>query len=66
MHIERAIKLLKAEYERAKKLEYVLDPTAFALYRVWQEAERLRVERQQRLKKDQKELIKKCFGGDKE
>lgn len=39
MTIEMAIKRLCDEYERAKTLEYVRDPVAWALYRVWREAD---------------------------
>ena len=39
MKIAKAIRRLKAEYERAKSLEYVRDPVAFALYYVWKEAD---------------------------
>lgn len=35
MTLEQAIELLKQEYERAKSLEYVQKPLAFALYQVW-------------------------------
>ena len=35
MTLEKAIEMLKAEYERALKLEFVYDPLAWALYRVW-------------------------------
>lgn len=35
MTLEKAITLLKAEYERATKLEYVRKPLAYALFRVW-------------------------------
>ena len=35
MDIDEAIKLLKIHYEVAKKLEYVQNPVAFALYQVW-------------------------------
>ena len=40
MKLAKAIRRLKAEYERAKSLEYVRDPVAFALYYVWKEADR--------------------------
>lgn len=39
MRIETAEKMLKEEYERAKKLEYVRDPVAWALYQVWKKAD---------------------------
>lgn len=37
MDLDKAIKLLKKEYERAKHLEYVRKPLAWALYQVWKE-----------------------------
>ena len=40
MTLEQAIELLKQEYERAKTLEYVQKPLAFALYQVWKEADK--------------------------
>lgn len=39
MKIETAIKLLLQEYERAKKLEWVRDPVAWALHQVWRKAD---------------------------
>jgi len=38
MTIKRAIRLLEQEYERAKGLEWVHNPTAYALYKVWKKA----------------------------
>lgn len=38
MKLETAINLLKKHYERAKKLEYVHNPVAFALYQTWKVA----------------------------
>lgn len=40
MALENAIELLRAEYERAKTLEYVRNPLAYALYQVWKKADR--------------------------
>ena len=40
MRIETAIKRLKAEYEKAKKLEWVNKPVAYALFKVWKMADR--------------------------
>lgn len=37
---EKAIERLKAEYERAKSLSYVVNPLAYALYQVWKEADK--------------------------
>lgn len=33
--LELAIKILKQKYERAKHLEYVKKPIAYALYQTW-------------------------------
>lgn len=35
MTVEQAKHLLEEEYERAKRLDYVINPLAFALYQVW-------------------------------
>lgn len=40
MEIERAIELLKIEYEKAKLLAYVVNPLAYALYQVWKIADK--------------------------
>lgn len=37
--LEKAKKLLEEEYERAKMLEWVHDPLAYALYQVWKKAD---------------------------
>ena len=42
MTLEKAINLLVAEYERALRLEYVRNPIAFALHRVWKMADKER------------------------
>lgn len=39
MNLEQAIKLLESEYERAKKLEWIRNPLAHALYKVWKIAD---------------------------
>ena len=39
MTLEKAVKMLEEEYDRAKKLEYVRNPLAFALHRVWRKAD---------------------------
>lgn len=39
MRLQTAIKLLETEYEKAKKLEWVHNPLAYALYQVWKEAD---------------------------
>lgn len=40
MNLDRAIELLKREYENAKNSPYVINPLAFALYNVWKIADR--------------------------
>lgn len=40
MTLVKAINLLKREYERALKLDYVHNPLAYALYVVWKVADR--------------------------
>lgn len=40
MTIERAIESLKIEYEKAKRLAYVRNPLAYALYQAWKVADR--------------------------
>lgn len=42
MTLEKAIKLLEEEYERAKMLEYIHNPLAWALYQVWKKADERR------------------------
>lgn len=39
MTLKKAIKLLETEYERAKKMEYVRNPLAWALFQVWKKAD---------------------------
>ena len=43
MTLEQAIELLRKEYERAKNLEYVKKPLAWALYQVWKKADRAKM-----------------------
>ncbi len=38
MRIDRAMRLVQEEYERARKYEWVHDPVAYALYQVWKQA----------------------------
>lgn len=39
MTFEQAIELLRKEYERAKNMEYVKKPLAWALFQVWKKAD---------------------------
>lgn len=40
MTLEETIKLLESEYERAKHLDFVINPITYALYKVWRMADR--------------------------
>ena len=51
MTLEKAIKMLEAEYERAKTLNYVRDPLAYALHLVWR-----RVEEKRRKEKENEDI----------
>ena len=39
MTIEQAIKMLEAEYEKAKKQDWIFNPIAYALYQTWKKAD---------------------------
>lgn len=39
MTLQKAIKLLETEYERAKRMDFVENPLAYALYQVWRKAD---------------------------
>lgn len=39
MTIEKAIKVLTEEYEKAAEQEWVRDPVAYALYQTWKKSE---------------------------
>jgi hypothetical protein len=40
--IEQVIELLRKEYERAKNMEYVQKPLAWALYQVWKKVDTMK------------------------
>lgn len=40
MTLDKAIEMLKAEYEKANNSQYVIKPLAYALYQVWKIADR--------------------------
>lgn len=42
MTLEEAKALLDEEYERAKRLDYVINPLAYALHQVWKKADKER------------------------
>ena len=52
MRIEKALSLVKKEYEKSKDLEFVRDPVAYSLYKVWKLAD---ADKRKRAKKSQKE-----------
>lgn len=56
MNLERAIKLLESEYERAKKNEFVRNPLAYALHKVWKVAHSAD-------KEDKRTCISCAYGG---
>lgn len=33
--IDKAVRTLKAEYEKAQRVEFIRNPLAYALYKVW-------------------------------
>lgn len=37
--LHKAIRLLEQEYERAKEMDFVYNPIAWALYRVWKKVD---------------------------
>ena len=39
MTIEKAIKMIQDTYKAAQKLDYIRNPLAFALYKVWKLAD---------------------------
>lgn len=55
MTLEESKKLLDEEYERAKRLEYVINPLAYALYQVWKKADTVR--------KMHSEIKERCIKG---
>ena len=42
MTLDQAKQLLDEEYERAKSLDYVINPLAYALYQVWKKVDKKR------------------------
>ena len=40
MTLQKAVKLLEKEYEKAKNAPFVHDPVAYALYQVWRMADK--------------------------
>lgn len=40
MTLDKAIKRLEIEYQKACKLEFVRNPLAYALYKVWRMADK--------------------------
>lgn len=48
MTIDDAVELLKANYERAKAMQFVRNPLAWALYYTWRECDTRAIERSKR------------------
>lgn len=44
MTLEKALKLVAVKYEQGKKLDYIRNPLAYALYKVWKMADEGTVE----------------------
>ena len=40
MTVQRALKLVEREYDQAKKLDWIHNPLAYALYKVWRLVEK--------------------------
>ena len=40
LDLEKALKMVETEYECAKKLNFVFNPLAYALYQVWKIADK--------------------------
>ena len=57
MKIETAVKLLMKEYERAKTLEWVRNPVAWALYQVWRKADEEKLQRKRRTKNERTDQL---------
>ncbi len=45
MTLEKVMKMLEVEYERAKKMDFVKRPLAYALYQVWKKVDSAKEER---------------------
>ena len=52
MTIEKAIKMLTDEYIKAKQNDYVRNPVAYALYKVWKKADESPKEKKKEVKKE--------------
>ena len=52
MKIEDALNLVQKEYEKSKELEFVKDPVAYSLYKVWKLADADKRNREKKSKKD--------------
>lgn len=42
MDIEKAIQIVREEYEKAKELSFVYNPVAYALYSAWKKVDEMR------------------------
>ena len=50
MTLNEAIKMLETEYEEATKLEFINNPLAYALHKVWKSADREQINYRNRKK----------------
>ena len=66
MTLEKAIRLVEIEYERATKIGYVRNPLAYALYKVWKMVDGEKPQKKEKVlpKTDQKTMdaLKKMGG----
>lgn len=40
MNVEKAVEMIRAEYEKVKNLEFIRNPVAYAIYTVWKIADK--------------------------
>lgn len=45
MTLEKAIELIKTEFEKANKSEQIKNPLAYAIYQVWKKADKKECEK---------------------
>ena len=52
MTLNKAIETIKVEFEKAKNLEFVRDPLAYTLYKVWKMADEENSKKKERSEKN--------------
>jgi hypothetical protein len=45
MLLKTALKMVEEEYEKAKKQDWIFNPLAYALYKVWKKANEVKTKR---------------------